>query len=440
MQDVSARKQAESELARRAFTDALTGLANRNLVMDHLALALRQEMRTSRSVGVLYLDLDHFKDVNDVHGHDAGDRVLREMATRLSQVMRAADTPGRLGGDEFMVVCPQLSSDDELSFIADRLLTALSAPVHLPDATTIDVAVSIGITTGDRSSKPEELVRRADAAMYEAKRQGRHCWRRYTEALDRSAREHLAAESLLAEALRGDLFVMHYQPIQDLRSASTVGVEALVRIQHPERGLLGPDAFVDHLEQSDLADGIEAAIIALACREWTERPGRPQIGLSINVSGRLAASGHLSDTVFGAVGRFPLNMLTIEMTERVMVHAGATVTADIQRLANSGVHIAIDDFGTGYASLTYLQRFPVSVVKIDRSFVAGLGQNPRDDAIVRAVVTLGSSLDMTVVAEGVETEAQVESLRAAGCSHAQGFLFSRPMPKHALDRLIPPAP
>ncbi len=236
IQDVSARKAAEAELARRAFTDGLTGLANRHLVMDHLALALRQEVRSGRPVGVLYLDIDHFKEINDAYGHDAGDRVLREVASRLSLGMRSADTPGRLGGDEFIVVCPQLLSDDELSAIADRLLADLSAPLHLPNLATLDIAVSIGITTGDRNSEPDELVRRADVAMYEAKRQGRRRWYRYTEALDRSAHERLVVEALLADALRHDWFTLHFQPILDLTTGAAVGVEALLRIQHPDPG------------------------------------------------------------------------------------------------------------------------------------------------------------------------------------------------------------
>ncbi len=440
VQDVSARKAAEAELARRAFTDGLTGLANRHLVMDHLSLALRQEVRSGRPVGVLYLDIDHFKEINDAHGHDAGDRVLREVASRLTLGMRSADTPGRLGGDEFIAVCPQLSSDDELAAIADRLLGDLSAPLHLPHLARLDITVSIGITTGDRNSDPDELVRRADVAMYEAKRQGRRRWSRYTEALDRSAHERLAVEALLADALRHDWFTLHFQPILALSSGATVGVEALLRIQHPDRGLLGPDAFISQLEQSDLADRVETWVLAQACRAWMTADGTARTGLAVNVSGRLAASGHLAETVLEAAGAFPPDRLTVEMTERVMVHAGPAVIADIQRLADHGVRIAIDDFGTGYASLTYLQRFPVSVVKIDRSFVAGLGQSTRDDAIVRAVIALGSSLDMTLIAEGVETEAQAEALSSAGCPYAQGYLFSRPVPKHLLEGCIPGPP
>jgi diguanylate cyclase (GGDEF)-like protein/PAS domain S-box-containing protein len=429
IQDVSARKAAEDELARRAFTDALTGLANRQLVMDHLALALRQEVRTGRPVGVLYLDIDHFKQINDAHGHDAGDRVLREIAARLTLGVRAADTPGRLGGDEFVVVCPQLSSDSELVLVADRLLAVLAAPLHLPSSATLDVTVSMGITIGDRHSEPDELVRRADVAMYEAKRLGRRRWQRYTAALDRSENERLEVDSMLACALHEGWFELHYQPIVDLAHNAPVGVEALLRIQHPERGLITPDSFVAQLEQSDLADEIEAWVVGQACRDWVTADGKALTGVAINVSGRLAASGHLADTVLTACGNFPPNRLTVEMTERVMVHAGPSVISDIQRLAASGVRIAIDDFGTGYASLTYLQRFPVGVVKIDRSFVSGLGSNPRDEAIVRGVITLGSSLDMLLVAEGVEEPAQADALRAAGCPYAQGYLFGRPQPR-----------
>ncbi len=437
IQDVTARKQTEADLARRAFTDELTGLANRHLVMDHLALALRQEVRTGRAVGILYLDVDHFKDINDTYGHDAGDRVLREIAGRLTLGIRSADTPGRLGGDEFIVVCPHLSSDEELNSVAERLLLAVCAPVHLPDATTIDVAATIGLATGDRNSTPEELVRRADVAMYEAKRQGRRRWHGYSAALDLSAQERLAGEVLLGEALQNGWFLLHYQPIVELLTGAMVGVEALLRIQHPERGLLAPDTFITELEESDFADQIEAWVLTQACRDWATPEGTGETGLTVNVSGKLASSGHLCRTVLAAVGNFPPSQLTVEMTERVMVHAGVAVTADIQCLADHGIGVAIDDFGTGYASLTYLQRLPLTMVKIDRSFVAGLGQNPRDDAIVRAVITLGTSLDMTVVAEGVETEAQSAALRSAGCPLAQGFLFSRPLPEYLARDAVP---
>jgi diguanylate cyclase (GGDEF)-like protein/PAS domain S-box-containing protein len=434
LQDVSARKLAEADLVRRAFTDALTGLANRHLVMDHLALALRQEVRTGLAVGVLYLDVDHFKEINDTHGHDAGDRVLREIAARLTLGMRSADTPGRLGGDEFIVVCPQLASDTELTAIANRLLQAACAPVQLPDSTSVDVAASIGIATGDRNSTPEEVVRRADAAMYEAKRQGRRRWYAYTETLEYHGQEGLAVDLMLLEALEQHWFVLHYQPIVDLQARTVIGVEALLRIQHPERGLLAPDSFIGQLERSDVADEIETWVIAQACRDWSTGEGVARTGLTVNVSGRLAASGRLCQTVLAAAGDFPLNRLTIEMTERAMVKAGAGVIADMQGLADRGIGVAIDDFGTGFASLTYLQRFPVTMVKIDRSFVAGLGQNARDDAIVRAVITLGASLDMAVVAEGVETQAQSAALRSESCPLAQGFLFSHPLPVENLRR------
>ena len=265
--------------------------------------------------------------------------------------------------------------------------------------------------------------------MYEAKRLGRRRWQRYSEALDRSENERLEVESTLARALHQGWFELHYQPIVDLARDTTVGVEALLRIRHPERGLLTPDVFIAQFEHSELADDIEEWVLRQACRDWATADGKAITGLAVNVSGRLAASGHLADTVLGACGNYPPDRLNVEMTERVMVHAGPSVISDIQRLAATGVRIAIDDFGTGYASLTYLQRFPVGAVKIDRSFVNGLGSNARDEAIVRGVITLGSSLDMILVAEGVEEQAQADALRAAGCPYAQGYLFGRPQPR-----------
>jgi diguanylate cyclase (GGDEF)-like protein/PAS domain S-box-containing protein len=433
IQDVTARKMAESDLARRAFTDNLTGLANRPLVMDHLELALRHEVRSGLGVGVLYLDVDHFKNINDAYGHDVGDRVLREIAARLRAGMRAADTPGRIGGDEFIVVCPQLSGDEELTGIAGRLMEAVSAPVSLANGPSIDVAVSIGLAAGTRNDTPEELVRRADVAMYEAKRQGRRRWHSYSPALDQGTKERLAVELLLRDALEHDWFRLYYQPIIDLSTNDAVSFEALLRIQHPGEGLLEADTFISHLEESELSEQIETWVLTRAFQDWAASGGPADTGLAVNVSGQLASSGHLCETVLAAAGDFTPNRLSIEMTERGMVHGGTSVVADLQSLTQHGVGIAIDDFGTGYASLTYLKSLPVNIVKIDRSFVAGLGQNSRDAAIVRAVVALGDSLDMSVIAEGVETEDQAAALRSAGCPLAQGFLFGHPNPLHLIQ-------
>ncbi len=431
IEDVTARKDAERELARRALSDPLTGLANRHRVIDHLTLALRQQMRSGTSVGVLYLDLDRFKDINDAYGHEVGDRVLREVAHRLTVTIRAADTAGRLGGDEFIVVCPNLSSAEELATISERLLRTLTLGVALGDAPPLEVGVSIGAAIGDRNTGPDELLRRADVAMYEAKRRGRHRWHAYAPVLDEASQQRLAAEALLYGALHGDWFRLHYQPIVDLHTGETVSAEALLRIAHPKRGLLLPGAFIDQLEESDLSEPIENWVLNEACRQmrlWRDCGQPPLSSISVNVSGKLAGSGRLTDLVMNAVRDAGIDprLLCLEFTERVIVQGGDSVLSDLQRLTDCGVTIAIDDFGTGYSSLAYLQRFPVSAVKVDKSFVAGLGTNPRDSAIVSAVAALGDALGVHIIAEGVESEHQAAALRAIGCGRAQGYLFGAP--------------
>ena len=434
VEDITSRKTAEHELSRRALSDPLTGLANRNRVMDHLTLALRQQPRVGGVVGLLYLDIDDFKNINDDYGHDAGDRVLQELARRLKDVVRAGDTPGRIGGDEFIVVCPNLTGSNELASIAARLHDVQSGAIGLHEG-SVEVGISIGVAIGDRDTLPEELLRRADVAMYEAKRQGRRRWEAYTPALDRASQQHDAGEALLHSALDNGWFRLYYQPIVDLTTGGVAGAEALLRIQHPDRGLLTPDGFIEHLETGDVGESVERWVLSQACRQMKRWDDTELPEVSVNVSGRLAASGYLSSIVMGALEEADLSpqRLCIEMTERIVVEGGPAVLADLEAIRRHGVSIAIDDFGTGFASLTYLQRFPVSVLKIDQSFIAGLGVNPRDDAIVAAVTALGTALGIKVIAEGVEQQGQAAALGRFGGDRAQGFLFGAPCPPELLE-------
>jgi diguanylate cyclase (GGDEF)-like protein/PAS domain S-box-containing protein len=429
VEDVTARRSTDAALARKALTDPLTGLANRSLVMDHLRLALRGQARSGSQVGLLYVDLDNFKDINDEYGHEVGDRALREVAQRLGGVVRDSDTAGRIGGDEFVVVCPELTGSAELITIATRIIDSLGPTVSLGEGRTQAVTASVGAALSHGLLAPEDLLRRADIAMYEAKRQGRRRWVLYTADLEAPVRSRRDAESVLGAALEHGWLRLYYQPIVDLVDHRTVGVEALLRIEHPEHGLILPATFVDVLEGSELAEPIERWVLDEACRQRARWHSGVLGELAVNVSGRLAASGRLCAAVVDSARRAGIDpaTLVIEMTEGVLVQSDPAVLTDLESLTHHGVSIAIDDFGTGYASLTYLQRFPASTIKVDRSFVAGIGQNPRDDAIVAAVSALGASLRMTVIAEGVEDQSQAERARRLGCHRAQGFLYGRPV-------------
>ena len=437
-EDITARKTAEAELERRALLDPLTGLANRTLVMDHLTLALRQRARTGSIVGVLYLDLDRFKDINDVYGHDIGDQLLREVASRLSTVVRAADTAGRLGGDEFIVLCPQLQAADEMAAVAQRILDVLGHAVTVPGAPPLDVSASIGTALGEHDIGSDELLRRADLAMYEAKRLGRQRWYAYQPMLDQATHQRRARDALLRAALESGWLRLLYQPIISLDTGTVSGAEALLRIEHPEAGVLLPSSFIDALEDGDISQPIEEWVLREACTFLREWPHEDLPQLSVNVSGRLATSGHLASTVLTAArdARVSASRLCVDMAERVLIDAGSRVLADLSHLSEVGVQIAIDDFGTGFASLASLQKLPVDAVKIDRSFVSGLGANPRDEAIVAAVTALGIALNLQVIAEGVERHPQATRLRQFGCGLAQGYHFGPPVPAEQFQKSI----
>ena len=452
LEDVTARRQAEAELAFRALHDPLTGLPNRHLFFDHLRLALDQLRRQPGALAVCYLDLDRFKEVNDGFGHDAGDQVLTEVGRRLARTIRTVDTVSRLAGDEFAIICPAIEHDHDAAGIADRILTALDEPITIGGA-RLHVGASIGITvTRSPTTGPDQLLRHADAALYQAKRRGRHRWELYNDAVQHSALRHLAVQQDLRTALDEHRFRLHYQPIIDLRADRIVAVEALLRLDHPDRGLLAPNEFIDVAEDSDLILPIGDWVLREACRQaadWNDRFG--PLDISVNVSGRQATHLTVTEQVIAATADSGLDpsRLCLEMTEHVLIGAGESIAADLNRLTDFGVRLALDDFGTGYSSLTYLSRFPVDTVKIDRSFVAGLGESARDTAIVQAITALARSLDLDLVAEGVETPTQRDLLWTLGCRRAQGFHFARPQPADDITGLLqrnartappPPAP
>ena len=421
------RLLVEQELAKMALEDPLTGLANRTLFGDRLRQQLAR--REHGPIGVLYLDLDRFKVVNDSLGHSVGDELLGVVARRLEATVRREDTVARLGGDEFSVLCEGLEVH-ELADLAERALEAIAAPVEIA-GTPLVVTASIGLAMADRGSTPEFLLRDADAAMYRAKDLGRARVEMFDEELRTQAVARLTDEAALRQALERDELVVHYHPEVDLRSGEVVVVEALARWERPGRGLLAPVHFIPLAEDIGLIGAIGERVLDLACAQaaaW--RQAGLEVAVAVNVSAHQLASPDLADRVSDALARHGVEpaLLCLELTESaVMADAGAADAA-LHRLKGIGIQIAIDDFGTGYSSLAYLKRFPVDFLKVDKSFVAGLGQDPDDTAIVMAVVDLARSLGMRVVAEGVETPEQLAELRRLGCDVGQGFLWTVPLP------------
>jgi diguanylate cyclase (GGDEF)-like protein/PAS domain S-box-containing protein len=436
VEDVTARRAAEEQLTIQALHDHLTGLPNRALLVDRLQLALDTTSRTGDRVGVLYLDLDGFKEVNDSGGHGAGDALLVQVANRLADVVRPSDTVARLGGDEFAIVCPDLPDGQTLRRVADRVLAAIDRPFDI-DGQTYQISVSVGLVVAKGDDDLERLLASADETMYSAKRAGKNrIAESGTETRVRVARStRLLPE--LARAMREGQIVLHGQPVVDLASGAVVAVETLIRWQHPERGLLPPKEFLDVLETSALMVPMGRHVLEESCRmgaSWAELlgPGAPSV--HVNVSGRQLESGNLSRDVLEVLSQtsLPADRLVLELTETHMPMLADSLRTDLSRLRDRGVRIAMDDIGTGYSSLTRLTELPVDILKIDLRFIAGLGTDPRCDAVVRAVLGISEGLGMSVVAEGIETPQQLDRLQRMGCDTGQGYLFSAARPEHDL--------
>jgi diguanylate cyclase (GGDEF)-like protein/PAS domain S-box-containing protein len=436
VRETTERAELERELRRLAFHDPLTDLPNRELFQDHLAAARQRAARSGRPLAVLMCDLDDFKDVNDTLGHAAGDQLLRAVATRLREAVRTTDTVARLGGDEFGVLCDEVASAEEAAGLAERLLDALRPPVEV-DGQALRVGISVGLTldTGERSV--EELLRDADVAMYAAKAGGKHTWTLHRASMTTRTRVRRELAADLRDAVDAGAIDVAYQPLVDLGTGLTTGVEALARWTHPTRGPVSPEEFVPLAEHTGSIEALGAAVLdqALAtARTW--RRARPDLDLDlgVNLSARQLADGDLVEVVTQALARHggDPGRLVLELTETAVLEDTPRAVAVMHELRELGVRFAIDDFGTGYSSLAYLQRLPVDVVKIDRSFVAALGRDRSAEGLVRAIVALARSLDLEVVAEGVETEQQLAVLRRLGCTTAQGYLLSRPLPATAL--------
>ena len=440
--DVSDRKRMEAELERLALYDSLTGMPNRALFNDRLTHAIDRRGR-SHATAVYFLDVDRFKRINDSLGHAAGDEVLREVALRIQRTLRPEDTVARFGGDEFTVLCEAVGGVLEAVGVADRLQRELAEPVFAGGA-ELRLSASIGIAMAEPGEEIQasRLVEDADAAMYRAKQRGGARTELFDMAMRERAVEELSIEQELQHGLERGELRLYYQPLVDLDTGEMVGAEALIRWQHPERGLLLPDTFLPVAEESGLIVQLGAWAVGEGCRrlrDWDRRNGHGSpFTLAVNLSARELTHPDVVTTVLDAVRRSALDphRLTIEVTESTAMADRETGFRALRELSAAGVRIAIDDFGTGYSSLDHLREMPADILKIDRSFVAGMAANSPDSALVAAAIAMGRALEMEVVAEGIETAEQAADLRELGCPLGQGFLFSRPLPPEELDELL----
>ncbi len=439
-EDITTRKLAEEELLHSATHDSLTGLPNRRQVMEHLERALARATRRASVVGVLYVDIDDFKDVNDSLGHAAGDEVLMELAARIQGALRGGDVAARLGGDELVIVCEDLAGPGEIEPMARRIVDLVTEPLHVADH-VLHLSASVGVATGGIGSTATRLIRDADAAMYRAKKAGKAHFEVGDHTLAALAMRQIEVYDDLHRAVQDDELRLHYQPVIDLATGRVVAVEALLRWQHPERGLLPPGEFIDVAESRQLIVPIGAWVVQEAIRQaaaWVAELGADAPRMWVNVSGRQVGKRDFSGVVRSALAASGLSpdLLGVELTERQAVRAARSVRADLTALRALGVGLAIDDFGTGRAGIEYLRELPVSTLKIDQTFIAGLGTERTDTALTSALITMGHELGLSVTAEGVETEAQLAMLRSWGCDQVQGYLLGRPQDASSLTSVL----
>ena len=438
--DISERKQAQEQLHHLAHHDLLTGLPNRLLFLDRLQQAKALGKRLKQQVAVLFLDLDRFKIVNDSLGHSVGDKLLQEVAGRLSGCVREIDTVARMGGDEFTVLLGSLHAQEEVEKIAGKILKELAKPM-LIESKELFITTSIGIAVYPRDdSATVGLVKKADVAMYGAKSLGRNNYQFYSPAMDRHADQRLVLESSMRRALERDEFTLYYQPKVDIHSSRVIALEALVRWQHPELGLLPPNDFIPLAEETGLILPIGEWVLRRACEQnrlWQQQ-GLPKIPVAVNLSGHQLQQKDLVASVRNILQSTGLEpcYLELEVTETVIMQNPDFAAAVLNELRVIGIRLAIDDFGTGYSSLAHLKRFCVDSLKIDKSFVRDVDSNSTDAAIATAIIAMGASLKMEVIAEGVETEGQLAFLRKHMCHTIQGYLFSRPVPPEEIQFLL----
>src|ERR687892_509541 len=429
----------KEELRHQAFHDHLTGLPNRTLFTERVAYALERQDRAQQSLAVLFVDLDDFKTINDSLGHPAGDQVLVTVAERLRRCIRPSDTVARLGGDEFGILLDDMSGPSDALIAAERIIQALNAPAYL-DGQEVSIRASVGITLDTHGEKAETLLRNADVAMYMAKRRGKGRYQVFESSMHAEMVDRLEMTANLARAIEQHEFTLEYQPIVNLETRSIEGVEALVRWRHPTRGVLSPSEFIPLAEDTGLSVPLGLEVLREACVRaagW-QVPGHSPLAVSVNLSPKQLTDPNLVtevDLALRASGLEP-SCLILEMTEDVLMHETEAILHTLREVKALGVRLAIDDFGTGYSSLSYLERFPVDMLKIAKTFVDQLGNGEPRSPLVEAVIGLGEALGLRTVAEGIETAQQLDRLRGLRCEQGQGFLFAKPLGEEAIDTLL----
>jgi len=437
--DISEQKAAEKKIRELADYDALTGLPNRRLLHDRFTQMVAIAEREGSALAVIFLDLDHFKRINDSLGHSVGDELLCAVSERLGTVIRKVDTLARLGGDEFIFALPGIQAAAAAE-IARRLLDVCAVP-FVVGGHELTVTPSLGISLYPRDGEDlEALLRNADAAMYKAKEVGRNSFQFYSSEMNTATLEHLLMESSLRRGVNNNEFVLHYQPLICLKSGRIVGAEALIRWLHPELGLIMPDRFIKVAEDTGLINPLGDWVLLEACRQamcW-QAEGLPPLRMAVNVAPVQFRQAGFVEEVAGVLAATGLDaqLLELELTERTVMHDAEINLGTLSALNRMGVELALDDFGTGYSSLAYLKRFPVGKLKIDRSFVRDLEHDQDDRAIASTIVLMGHNLRLNVLAEGVETPEQLKLLRQMGCDMAQGFYFSRAVPAEAMANML----
>jgi diguanylate cyclase (GGDEF)-like protein len=435
-EDITEQRQSEVKIEYMAHHDALTDLPNRVLLNERLEQALSQSVHRQEMLAVHHLDLDQFKAVNDTFGHPAGDKLLKMVADRLRGLTRETDTIARMGGDEFVVVHAPIADPAETTALAQRIIALISQPFDL-DGHQVTIGASIGIAVGPSDGlRPDLLLRNADLALYRAKDDGRGTFRFFEPAMDLQMQTRRIMERDLRKALPAGEFELHYQPVVNLASGDISGFEALIRWNHPSKGMISPAAFIPLAEETGFIVPIGEWVIREACATAAKWPG--DLSVAVNISAAQFRSCGLMQVIVGALATSGLrpSRLEIEITETVLLQNRETTLAVLRQLRELGIRIAMDDFGTGYSSLTYLQCFPFDKIKIDRSFVKDITENAGSLNIVRAVAALARGMGMTATAEGVETREQLDMITSEGCNEMQGFLFSRPLPAHEIERLF----